>query len=27
VLVLTSAIPIYFAQRLSGDSVNAAASP
>jgi putative spermidine/putrescine transport system permease protein len=27
VLVLTSAIPIYFAQRLSGDDVNAAAAP
>ena len=27
VLVLTSAIPIYFAQRLSGDSVNATAAP
>ena len=27
VLVLTSAIPIYFAQRLSGDTVNATAAP
>jgi putative spermidine/putrescine transport system permease protein len=27
VLVLTSAIPIYFAQRLSGDAVNATAAP
>jgi putative spermidine/putrescine transport system permease protein len=27
VLVLTSAIPIYLAQRLSGDTVNAAAAP
>jgi putative spermidine/putrescine transport system permease protein len=27
VLVVTSAIPIYFAQRLSGDTVNAAAAP